>query len=216
MPAPVSNSPRVRLFKNERLEKLTLISPRVFALSWAIMLPLIAVRGWVEDTAADAGYPGSAPIEIAGLIAAGMLVWTLFEYAMHRYLFHLETNVQFLKWLVYLVHGNHHASPNDPLRGLMPLPVSVSVGALVWLACAALLGHAGTWLFLGFMTGYVIYDTVHYACHQWSMRGRLGLMLKRHHMRHHYITEDGNFAISALFWDRVFATRIRSLRRSED
>lgn len=203
MPAPISSSQRIRLFKNERLEKLTLISPRTFALSWSVMLPLIAAVGW--------GTTG--PWQALGLVAGGLVVWTLFEYAMHRYLFHWESEVPLVRGLVFLIHGNHHDSPNDPMRGLMPLPVSVSVGALVWALFVALAGLAGTWLLLGFMTGYVIYDTVHYACHQWPMRGRLGAMLKRHHMRHHYLDEDSNFAISAIFWDRVFGSRIASLKR---
>ncbi|MDD3800463.1 MAG: sterol desaturase family protein, partial [Novosphingobium sp.] len=117
--------------------------------------------------------------------------------------------------LVFLIHGNHQASPNDPMRGLMPLIVSVPVGLLVWAACLALLGAPGTWGLLGFMSGYVIYDLVHYTCHQWPMRGRIGGLFKRHHMRHHYVNEGGNFAISALFWDRVFGSRIRSLKREE-
>lgn len=203
MPAPVSSPQRIRLFKSERLEKLTLISPRAFAVSWAIMLPLIAWAGW-----------GSAKVPIAlGLVAAGLVGWTLFEYAMHRYLFHLESKVPALRWMVFLIHGNHHHSPNDPMRGLMPLPVSISVGALIWAGCLVLLGAAGTWAFLGFMTGYVIYDAVHYACHQFPMRSRLGAALKRHHMRHHHVDEDGNFAISAIFWDRVFGSRITSLKK---
>ncbi|WP_235037785.1 MULTISPECIES: sterol desaturase family protein [unclassified Novosphingobium] len=167
------------------------------------MLPLIAWTGW-----------GSAsPIEGFGLFAAGMVVWTLFEYAMHRYLFHLESDVAVVRWLVFLIHGNHHDNPNDALRGLMPLPVSVSIGSLVWLSFVALLGPAGTWMLLGFMTGYVLYDAVHFACHQFPMRGRLGKALKRHHMRHHYVDEDSNFAITAIFLDRVFGSRIGTLKR---
>ena len=203
MPVQLSNQQRVRLFKSERLEKLTLISPRTFAASWAIMLPLIAYAGWAS----------AAPPRALGLITGGLLTWTLFEYAMHRYLFHLESEVPAVRWLVFLIHGNHHDNPNDPMRGLMPLVVSVPVGLLVWAACLALSGPEGTWLLLGFMTGYVIYDTVHFTCHQRPMRGRVGRMLKRHHMRHHYVDEDGNFAISAIFWDRVFGSRINSLKR---
>jgi sterol desaturase/sphingolipid hydroxylase (fatty acid hydroxylase superfamily) len=208
MPTPVSSPSRIRLFKSERLESLTLISPRIFVLSWSVMLPLIALVGWL-----GAGRHGNEPLATAGLIVAGLFVWTLFEYAMHRWLFHWESDLPAVRWFVYLIHGNHHASPNDPLRGLMPLPVSVSVGSLIWLACLALMGAKGTWLLLGFMTGYVLYDAVHFACHQWQMRGRIGGMFKRHHMRHHYVDEDGNFAISALFWDRIFGSRIRSLKR---
>ncbi len=213
MPGPVPNSHRIRLFKNEHLEKLTLISPRVFAVSWAVMLPLIAVCGWLGADPVSASDRGFTALKVAGLLVAGLFTWTLFEYAMHRYLFHLKSNFSVLNWFVYLIHGNHHTSPNDPLRGLMPLPVSVSVGALIWAAFAMVLGNAGTWLFLGFMIGYVIYDTVHFACHQWPMRGRFGMRLKRHHMRHHYVSEDGNYGISTLFWDRIFGTWIRSLKR---
>ena len=203
MPAPVSSPQRIRLFKSERLEKLTLISPRTFAVSWAVLLPLIAWAGW-----------GSAsPLEALALVAVGLMAWTLFEYAMHRYLFHLDSKVKAVRWLVFLIHGNHHDSPGDPMRGLMPLPVSIGVGLLVWAGCEAALGMAATWAFLGFMTGYVIYDAVHYACHQFPMRGRIGAMLKRHHMRHHYVDDEGNFAISAIFWDRVFGSRITSLKR---
>lgn len=182
----------------------------MFAVSWAVLLPLIALTGWYS-----AGRHTPEPLQMAGLIAGGLLFWGLFEYVMHRYLFHWESDIPVVRWFVYLIHGNHHASPNDPLRGLMPLPVSVSVGGLVWLACVSMIGTLGTWLFLGFMIGYVVYDAVHFACHQWPMRGKVGAMFKRHHMRHHYVDEEGNFAISALFWDRVFGSRITSLKRDE-
>ncbi len=203
MPAPDHHSQRIRLFNNERLEKLTLISPRVFALNWAILLPLIAWVGWGR-TGFWAGL---------GLFAAGLLIWTLFEYAMHRYLFHLKVEWPAVKWFVFLIHGNHHDNPNDPMRDMMPLSVSLPVAALVWGACLMLLGGPGTWLFLGFILGYVVYDTVHYASHQWPMRGKLASALKRHHMRHHYVDEHGNYAISAIFWDRLFGSMVRSLKR---
>jgi len=203
MPPSVSSSQRVRLFKSERLEKLTLISLRTFVASWIVLLPLIAWTAWGSASALHAIL----------LVSSGVLVWTLFEYAMHRYLFHLESKVPVIRWLIFLIHGNHHADPGDPLRGLMPLPVSVGVGLMIWAGCVAVLGMAGTWAFLGFMIGYVIYDAVHYACHQLPMRGKMASRLKRHHMRHHYVDDERNFAISAIFWDRVFRSRITSLKR---
>jgi sterol desaturase/sphingolipid hydroxylase (fatty acid hydroxylase superfamily) len=180
------------------------MSPPVFVLSWALMLPLIAWAGWGVVT----------PLEGAGLLVAGVFWWTLFEYVMHRFLFHLEPEHPRLKLFIFLIHGNHHDNAGDALRNMMPLIVSVPVAAAMWGACVALLGEAGTWAFLGWITGYVIYDGVHYACHQWPMRGRLGSALKRHHMRHHHLDDTGNYGISSMFWDRVFGTRIRSLKRS--
>ncbi|MET1753965.1 sterol desaturase family protein [Novosphingobium sp. RD2P27] len=203
MSLPNASPQRVRLFANERLERLTVISPRTFVLAWAVLLPLIAWAGWGAVDVAEG----------AALIAAGLLVWTLFEYALHRFIFHLDVDVRLVKWFVYLIHGNHHDSPNDPLRSLMPLPASLPIAASVWAVFALLFEHPGTWLFLGFMIGYVIYDFVHFACHQWPMRGKLGAAVKRHHMRHHYTDTGGNYAISAIFWDAVFASKIRSLKR---
>jgi sterol desaturase/sphingolipid hydroxylase (fatty acid hydroxylase superfamily) len=191
------------LFKNALLEKLTVMSPLTFMVSWALLLPMIA---WV-------GWKSAGAVHGLALVAAGLFAWTLFEYAMHRYPFHFSSKGSLVSRLVFLMHGNHHEDPNDSLRNLMPLLVSIPVAALAWGCCLALLGAAGTWLFLGWITGYVIYDLVHYACHQWPMQGRLGSALKRHHMRHHYVDETGNYAISAIFWDRVFGSRITSLKR---
>jgi sterol desaturase/sphingolipid hydroxylase (fatty acid hydroxylase superfamily) len=204
MTAPEKRTTRVRLFENETLERLSVMHPRTFAAFWAVALPLIAWVGW----GLVSPWTGLA------LVAAGLLLWTLFEYGMHRYLFHLETDLPPLRGLIYLMHGNHHAAPGDPLRGLMPLSASLPIAGAVWLALYALAGGAGTWVFLGFMTGYVFYDVTHYACHQWRMDSRLGAMLKRHHMRHHFVDHDSNFAITAIWWDRVFGSRAISTRRS--
>jgi sterol desaturase/sphingolipid hydroxylase (fatty acid hydroxylase superfamily) len=191
------------LFKSARLEQLTMMSPAMFVLSWSLMLPAIALIGWGSTTVAQGLV----------LVTSGLFVWTLFEYAMHRFPFHFTSKLAALNRLVFLIHGNHHDNPNDGMRNLMPLLVSLPIAVLVWGGSVALIGAPGTWLFLGWITGYVVYDLVHYACHQWPMKGRIGSALKRHHMRHHYVDETGNYAISAIFWDRVFGSRIVSLKR---
>lgn len=199
MAAPPS---RIRLFENRWLERLTVIGVPGFLALWAIGLPLIAWRAWTV-----AGAPAGAVVVIA-LVAAGLLVWTLTEYVLHRFVFHWRPASALLEQFVFIMHGNHHAVPNDPLRNLMPPMVSLPVGALVWGALVLLAGPAGNWLFLGWMGGYVAYDLVHYACHQWPMRGRLARVLKTHHMRHHHLHEAGNYAITGMMWDRLFGTRI--------
>jgi sterol desaturase/sphingolipid hydroxylase (fatty acid hydroxylase superfamily) len=203
MPAINSSPHRIRLFKSDRLEKLTLMSPRVFAGTWGLLLPLIA---WV-------GWGSAAPVVGLALLAGGLLFWTLFEYVMHRYLFHLKVDQPFVQWLVFVIHGNHHDNPGDPLRDLMPLTVSLTVSALFWSTCVLLIGSAGTWVFLGWIAGYVFYDAIHYACHHHEMRGKLGSALKRHHMRHHHVDDTGNYAITAILWDRILGSRIASLKR---
>lgn len=190
--------PRESLFQNKWLEALTVISARAFIVIWAVALAFVVHVGW---GAAD-------PKTGAGLFMAGLVVWGLFEYVAHRYFFHWEGQSAAARWLVYLLHGNHHVAPNDPLRNLMPPIVSFPISALVWAGFVALIGAAGTWLFLGWVVGYVFYDLIHYACHQLPMRGAVGQLFKRHHMRHHHINEHGNYAISAIFLDRLFRSTV--------
>lgn len=205
MKPPEDNNMRPTLFENPFLEKLTVVSVSWFLATWAVLLPLIALAGW-GTVSISAGI---------GLVIAGLLIWTLFEYVAHRYLFHWGARWPLAKAMVYVIHGNHHEQPRDTLRNLMPPIVSVPVGLLVWAAFEALVGAASAWLLLGFMSGYVIYDLTHYACHQWPMRSRFGRMLKRHHMRHHFVNEDGNFAITAIFWDRVFGSRVEQVTHGD-
>ena len=175
-----------------------MISAKSFAAIWAITLTLIVWMGW-----------GTASVLGAScLFLGGLVVWGFFEYVAHRYFFHWKGEWAPAKWMVYIVHGNHHVFPNDPMRNLMPPVVSFPISALVWATSVALVGPAGTWLFLGYIVGYVFYDMIHYACHQWPMRGTIGQLLKRHHMRHHHISENGNYAISAIFLDHLFGSKI--------
>ncbi len=195
-------SSRVRLFQSARLERLTVISAVGFIALWAVLLPAIAVVGVII-----APTLWAVPLAIMG-----MIVWTGTEYALHRYVFHLEPQSALLKQAIFVIHGNHHSDSNDPLRNLMPPIVSIPVGGAVWALSIWGFGLAGTWFLLGFMLGYVAYDFVHYACHQFPMKGRIARALKTHHMRHHHLRARGNYAITGMMWDRVFSTRISSTR----
>jgi 4-hydroxysphinganine ceramide fatty acyl 2-hydroxylase len=189
---------QVKLFRNPWLERLTVVSLRGFVIFWAIGLPVIF---WAAQGSAGG-------LQAMGLFAAGLLVWSLTEYALHRHLFHWQPRGAVFKRLMFMIHGNHHLAPSDPLRNLMPPVVSVPVGLLVWAICLATIGPAGTWLLAGFMSGYVAYDLIHYGCHQWSVASRFSGAFKSNHMRHHYARENGNYAITGMFWDRFFGTRI--------
>lgn len=194
---------RLRLFRNPWLEKLTVIPLNAFLIVWAALLPAIAVVGFRV-----------APTWWAvPLVFAGLIIWTLTEYALHRYVFHFEARSPLIRHAIFVIHANHHADADDPLRNLMPPIVSIPVGLLVWGLSIWVLGAPGTWFLLGFMTGYVAYDLVHFACHQFPMRGRIGRMLKTHHMRHHHLKVEGNYAITVMMWDRIFSTRISSVRK---
>lgn len=197
-----SQRARPRLFENSFFESFTFFTLKAFLAMWAVFLSAIAAVAIVK-----------APTFWAvPLIAAGWLAWTITEYALHRFVFHLEPESERLKQFVFVIHGNHHADPNDPLRNLMPPVVSVPLGTLIWLGCVGLMGLLGHWFFLGFVMGYVVYDLVHYSCHQFAMTGAMARFLKVHHMRHHFEREGGNYAITGMIWDRLFSTALTSRR----
>ncbi len=193
----------LRLFRSQKLERLSVVSLRAFLVTWAVGLPVIAWVGW-EMTGAS--------LLVAPTLLAGVLFWSLFEYAMHRFAFHWSSDVPFIRGTIFVLHGNHHVSSNDPLRNLMPPIVSMPIAAVVWGLSVLALGPYGTWLFLGFISGYVVYDVIHFGCHQWPMKGRFASIVKRHHMRHHHGNEAGNFAITTPVWDRIFGTTITTLK----
>jgi sterol desaturase/sphingolipid hydroxylase (fatty acid hydroxylase superfamily) len=45
------------------------------------------------------------------------------------------------------------------------------------------------------------------------MRSPVLRHLRRHHIRHHHAKQEGNYAITATFWDRLFRTEIPAKRR---
>jgi len=197
----MSHPPRITLFRNPVLERLTLTPFPLFLSVWlavlAVLLSTVLRRQGVAGT--------------AGLAAAGFVVWPFFEYAAHRFVFHWQPRSEAGRKLVFLLHGNHHDDPADPLRSLMPIHASLLLALAIGGPFTLAFGSAGLTLFLGFAAGYVLYDTIHWACHQRPMRGPLA-RLKRHHLRHHYASQDANFAITAIFLDRIFGSGLNKTR----
>lgn len=191
---------RVRLFRNKWLE-LTTLTP--FPLFFSVWLPITVV-------AIVAAFRTEQGGKIAFGFLSGLLVWTFFEYFAHRYIFHLKLNSAVGRHLIFLIHGNHHADPKDPLRSIMPLTVTLPLGFLIWLAWRHSGFPAPNSAFAGFVTGYTAYDTVHWACHQTHSRGPIAKILRKHHLLHHYARIHGNYATTVPLLDRVFKTRIRS------
>ncbi|MEL7219460.1 MAG: sterol desaturase family protein, partial [Pseudomonadota bacterium] len=174
-----------------------------FIAIWATVLPWLAYSAW-----------GSSPLPaVLPLVGAGWLMFTALEYTAHRFLFHWTPKSDWMAQVVFIIHGNHHVQPTDKLRSLMPPIISFPIVLAVSSLLNAVFGPAGAWMLFGFVLGYVAYDLTHYASHQWPMRGWLGQKLKRHHMLHHFVSEEGNYAVTGLFWDRVFGTKVTVAKR---
>jgi 4-hydroxysphinganine ceramide fatty acyl 2-hydroxylase len=145
-------------------------------------------------------------LTVAGLFVLGILLWTLLEYLIHRYIFHYEPKSHLGKRLHYIVHGVHHDYPNDARRLVMPPSISVPLAVLFYILFLLIFGHLAPGVFAGLVFGYVCYDMLHYATHHFPMKRGLWLWLKQYHLRHHYKNDDAGFGISSPIWDYVFGT----------
>ncbi len=138
--------------------------------------------------------------------AAGLLTWTLVEYLMHRFSFHHTPASARQVAFGYLVHGVHHAYPDDARRWVMPLMVTLPIGAAVVGVLYGALGARGLPGFAGFAHGYLAYDTLHWGIHRNAIGGPLGRFLRKHHLQHHYATPERRFGVSSPLWDLLFGT----------
>jgi dihydroceramide fatty acyl 2-hydroxylase len=189
------------MFESRLLDFFSRVHPIVPVL---IFVPVVlAMVGWsLQETSAAA---------TVALAIGGYALWTLFEYWLHRLVFHFEPQEGVGARLHWIIHGIHHEHPNDPLRLVMPPAVSVPLAALVFAVLYLIFGeHYTPGLAAGFFAGYLVYDMMHYYLHHFTPRGRLGRMLRERHMRHHFQDDTRGFGISAPYWDEVFRTSSRS------
>jgi sterol desaturase/sphingolipid hydroxylase (fatty acid hydroxylase superfamily) len=142
------------------------------------------------------------PLLWAIVYGAGLIAWTLFEYLLHRVLFHHAP-------VLSHVHDRHHQAPRDLIG--TPAWVSAVVGLVAiagpaWAAFGFDLGTAAT---AGLVTGYLWYVFVHYTTHHWlPRRGSYLYRARLRHAGHHHLPDSGNFGVTTAFWDHVFGTAL--------
>ncbi len=194
------------IFESRLLDTLSRVHPAVPVI---IFLPAIAgMAAW--------GLSSLGVLTVLALAVAGYALWTLFEYWLHRIVFHFEPEDGLGARVHWIIHGVHHDHPNDPLRLVMPPAVSVPLAAAVFGVLYLMFGSGyAPAIGAGFFTGYLIYDMMHYYLHHFRPHGRLGRMLRERHMRHHFQDDTRGFGISAPYWDEVFRTSTRDKRSSQ-
>ena len=116
------------LFRSRFLDFFSRVHPVVPAL---IFVPIIAAL--VVLAAND----GMGALEIALLALAGLGIWTLSEYWLHRKVFHWEPDHPIGSRMHFIIHGVHHDHPNDKMRLVMPpgasIPLALLFFGIFWL-----------------------------------------------------------------------------------
>src|SRR3954454_25156082 len=115
------------MFESRLLDRFTRVHPAVPVVIYGPVVLVLLVTavgrdGWWDTLA---------------LVPLGYIVWTLFEYWLHRLVFHFEPEQGVGARLHWMIHGVHHDHPNDPLRLVMPpaasIPLALAVIAVLWL-----------------------------------------------------------------------------------
>lgn len=159
---------------------------------------------------------------------AGNVIWTILEYTLHRFLFHVDYYLPDAPWalmLHFLLHGIHHYLPMDRLRLVMPptlfLALETPFTNLAHLIFPKAIANG---IISGAFTFYILYDCMHYALHHTRLPQYMAEM-KRYHLAHHYKSrfprllvckERGRgadctdfelgFGVTSKVWDYVFNT----------
>ena len=181
-------------------------------------IPLILFVPIILGATLRAFELGTGPLAFAGLFSAGLVIWTLLEYWLHRLVFHYEAKSRFGKKLIWYAHGVHHDWPNDKLRLVFPPAVSVPLAAIFFGLFTLGFGEVHRWgAFAGLVSGYLAYDMIHYFTHFYAFDGRVLKFLRAYHMAHHFKHEPLRFGVSNPLWDYVFGTApARAATRATD
>lgn len=151
-----------------------------------------------------------------GLFLVGLFSFTLLEYLVHRYAFHIEPNSSAKEKFQYAAHGVHHDFPKDKSRLAMPPFVSMALATGFFFLYRFLMGDIGLPFTGGFLAGYAAYLTVHYVVHAYRAPNNMFKILWTHHAIHHHVENDRAFGVSSPLWDVVFRTMPRVKRKRRE
>lgn len=147
---------------------------------------------------------------IVSAFVSGACAWTLMEYGLHFWVFHLLRG----RTLGGREHLHHHADPTyfSPtwLKVAFAVPVLGAIfglGALVlplvWMAPFT----------IGLGAAWAGYELFHYQAHVSAPSTRLGARLRKHHFHHHFVAPMKNHGVTTQLWDRALGTLVPATER---
>lgn len=178
-----------QLFQSGLLELLTKTNPVIHVITYGGAIVAFGFN-------AQGGF-------VPGLLylLLGIVGWTLTEYLMHRYLFHIKPGK-----FQYLIHGVHHEYPRDKERLMMPPVPGLIILSLFTALWSLFFGAQTPFYMMGFVGGYMAYTFIHYIVHAWKPIPGLKFLWTHHHKHHNPALEHTAYGVSSPLWDVVFGT----------
>lgn len=192
------NAGTKRIFKNPILEKLSRTH-----ISIPITIFILYSIGLLYWSATNTSLAVGTTV---ALFFAGWLIFSLIEYLIHRYVFHMDTYNELRKKMQYAMHGVHHEYPKDKDRLAMPPIMSITIATLLLFLLRWVMGDFVFAFLPGFLVGYASYLFVHYIVHAYAPPKNFFKALWVNHSIHHYKDNTVVFGVSSPLWDYVFRT----------
>lgn len=193
------NPKQHRMYTNPVLEFLATTGPAITLMFHSGIIILMVYAGYAQDIADISVFTVSA------CILGGIVFWTLAEYLLHRFIFHLEGKSRAMKAIHYALHGYHHLHPDDANRLFMPPFPATIILSLFFTLFYLIMQEYAFFFTPGFQVGYLIYSFLHYYIHTRKAPRRLELLWHRH-VQHHYQDPHRGYGVSTPLWDWVFGT----------
>lgn len=157
------------------------------------------------------GLVNQNPVIALSFWVFGLFVWTLVEYCLHRFLFHLDHYLPdhpYALTVHFLLHGVHHYLPMDGYRLVLPPTLFVFLAYPFYRLIFGIFPfYQACSGFAGGTLGYIMYDVTHYLLHHTRLPGYLQ-EVKKYHLEHHYKNYEMGFGVTSKFWDVIFDTTI--------
>jgi 4-hydroxysphinganine ceramide fatty acyl 2-hydroxylase len=173
--------------------------------------PLLSAWSQYDTGSAFTQITAASLASVVPFVFVGIFIWTILEYGMHRFLFHVDNFLPdrpFFLMLHFLLHGIHHYLPMDPLRLVMPPILFAALSyPFTRLGYALFPDAIANGIICGAFLSYVGYDMMHYALHHTKLPAYIKEM-KKYHLEHHYKNYEQGFGVTSRFWDWVFGTEL--------
>jgi sterol desaturase/sphingolipid hydroxylase (fatty acid hydroxylase superfamily) len=194
----------LRLFESNFCEFFSRYSWWYIFPLWIPVILLSAFVSWYRDGTSIAALPVA--------IFCGLIFWSMLEYTLHRWVFHMVTASHFGNFFHFMAHGIHHLSPLDPDRLTFPPIFSVFCVAFVYKCIISfpIAIPAYNAFFSGGLLGFMMYDAMHFFFHHGTLCDNISYLkwMRTRHFKHHYVSADKNFGVSSPIWDIVFRTSV--------
>jgi sterol desaturase/sphingolipid hydroxylase (fatty acid hydroxylase superfamily) len=148
-------------------------------------------------------------------LALGVVVWTLLEYLVHRYILHgpFPDGPGLLKHRAHTffdtMHADHHQRPWDGMYINGYLDSIPFAGLFVAVSFLLTPYYKAPVLVAGLLQSYVLEEWIHYSVHFCRFKSRYFQYIRFHHWYHHSRRGSAQgFGLTSGLWDRISGTGI--------